>query len=559
MTSPTFLAEPALRDAGARLRRAVHATASQLLPATPDLLATIVFGAGLILLVSGATPGIGWRLRWLDDALPLAVIELSHFSTSVAGVVLVILARALHQRLDAARHVAIVALVVGIVGSLLKGLDYEEAVALTAVLGAVVRAHRQFWRRSSITGEPLTTGWTVAVVAALVGTTWLGFFSYRHIAYSNDLWWQFATRGDAPRFLRATVGVAVAAVGFAVARLMRPAVHVPTPPCEDEIEVVRDILRGSGRSDSNLALLGDKAILFGDRSDSFLMYAVQGRSWVALGDPVGPPDAQRALVSSFRALARRHGGRPVFYGVSSEQLALYAEQGLALHKLGEEARVSLEGWTLDTPEHRRLRTIVRQLERLGCRFEVLEPERARALLPELRRVSDAWLANKRTREKGFSLGRFDERYLAHFPVAVVRREGAVIAFANLWRAGDRRELSVDLMRQVPDAVPGLMDYLFAQLMQWGAREGYRWFSLGMAPLSGFLIDASATRWSRLAALVYEHGEPFYNFRGLRQYKEKFRPEWRPRFLASAGGLALPGAVASITALVSGGLDGVVRK
>ena len=101
------------------------------------------------------------------------------------------------------------------------------------------------------------------------------------------------------------------------------------------------------------------------------MYAVQGRSWVALGDPVGPPDAQRALVSRFRVLARRHGGRPVFYGVSSEQLALYAEQGMGLYKVGEEARVSLDGWTLETPERRRLRTIVRQLERLGCRFEVL--------------------------------------------------------------------------------------------------------------------------------------------------------------------------------------------
>jgi len=249
----------------------------------------------------------------------------------------------------------------------------------------------------------------------------------------------------------------------------------------------------------------------------------------------------------------------VFYGVSSEHLALYAEQGLGLYKLGEEARVPLQGWTLEGPDRRRLRTIVRQLERLGCRFEVLAPEEARSLLAELRQVSDAWLAHKRTREKGFSLGRFDERYLAHFPVAVVRQEGSVIAFANLWSAGDRRELSVDLMRYRPDAVPGLMDYLFAQIMSWGAREGYRWFNLGMAPLSGFQIDASATGWSRLAALVFEHGEPFYNFRGLRSYKEKFRPEWRPRFLASAGGLALPGDVASITALVSGGLDGVLRR
>ena len=141
----------------------------------------------------------------------------------------------------------------------------------------------------------------------------------------------------------------------------------------------------------------------------------------------------------------------------------------------------------------------------------------------------------------------------------MRRDGELIAFANLWRAGDRRELSVDLMRQVPDAVPGLMDYLFAQLMPWGAREGYRWFNLGMAPLSGFRIDASATGWSRLAALVYRAWRAVLQLPGLRSYKEKFRPEWRPRFLASAAGSRYPGDVASITALVSGGLDGVVRK
>jgi phosphatidylglycerol lysyltransferase len=556
MTFPTALAA---RDRATGLRRTLGLALDRVLPATPNLLAIVVFGAGVILLVSGATPGVGWRLRWLDDALPLALIELSHFSASVAGVALVILARALHQRLDTARHLAIVALLVGVAGSLLKGLDYEEALVLTIVLAAVVRARSQFWRRSSITAEPLTTGWTVAVVAAIVGTTWIGFFSYRHVAYDNQLWWQFATRGDAPRFLRATVGVTVAAIGFALARLMRPAVHLPPAPRADELAAVRRILRESGRSESNLALLGDKAILFGDRSESFLMYAVRGHSWVALGDPVGSPDAQRALVSRFRALARRHGGRPVFYGVTAEHLALYAEQGMGLYKLGEEARVSLEGWTLELPERRRLRQIIRQLERQGCRFEVLDPDAARSIIPELRRVSDAWLAHKRAREKGFSLGRFDERYLSHFPVAVVRQNGAVIAFANLWSAGEPRELSVDLMRYLPDAVPGLMDYLFAQIMCWGAREGYRWFNLGMAPLSGIRVDALAPGWSRLAALVYEHGEAFYNFRGLRTYKEKFRPEWRPRFLASPGGLALTGDVASITALVSGGLDGVLRK
>ena len=43
-----------------------------------------------------------------------------------------------------------------------------------------------------------------------------------------------------------------------------------------------------------------------------------------------------------------------------------------------------------------------------------------AILPSLRVISDAWLASKATREKRFSLGRFDERYLSHFPIALVR-------------------------------------------------------------------------------------------------------------------------------------------
>ena len=49
-------------------------------------------------------------------------------------------------------------------------------------------------------------------------------------------------------------------------------------------------------------------------------------------------------------------------------------------------------------------------------------------------MSDDWLAEKATAEKGFSLGFFDEAYLARFPVAVVERDGRIVAFANLWPA-----------------------------------------------------------------------------------------------------------------------------
>jgi phosphatidylglycerol lysyltransferase len=120
-------------------------------------------------------------------------------------------------------------------------------------------------------------------------------------------------------------------------------------------------------------------------------------------------------------------------------------------------------------------------------------------------------------------------------------------------------MSVDLMRHAPDAPHGVMEYLFAELMLWGKAQGYRAFSFGMAPLSGLEDRTLAPLWNRAGAFLFRHGEHFYNFRGLRQYKAKFDPVWEPRYLASPGGLALPRILANVAALVSGGLSGVIAK
>jgi len=296
-----------------------------------------------------------------------------------------------------------------------------------------------------------------------------------------------------------------------------------------------------------------------DHGSGFIMYGIEGRSWIALGDPVGSAVEQEELAWGFREAAYRHGGRPVFYEVSREQLPLYVDLGLTLLKLGEEGRVKLAGFSLEGRERAKLRQPVRMCEKTGCRFAILPATEVENLLPRLRVVSDAWLAMKRTREKGFSLGRFDARYLSNFPMAVVWRGDEIIAFANVLAAGAGEEISIDLMRHLPDAPNGIMDYLFAQLMLWGAAQGYRWFSLGMAPMSGFEARALAPAWQRIGAMLYRHGEHFYNFRGLRRYKEKFQPQWEPRYLAAPGGLALPGVLTNVAALISGGLTGVIAK
>ena len=104
-----------------------------------------------------------------------------------------------------------------------------------------------------------------------------------------------------------------------------------------------------------------------------------------------------------------------------------------------------------------------------------------------------------------------------------------------------------------------MEYLFIELMLWGRQEKYQWFNLGMAPLSGIQDHALAPLWNRLGAFVFRYGDHFYNLKGLRQYKEKFKPEWEPKYLAATGGLALPHILTNVASLISGGIKGVIAK
>jgi phosphatidylglycerol lysyltransferase len=553
------LAAYELRQRRETVSRVAQAAARWLPPLVPRALAVTTFAGGVILLYSGALPAEGSRLGWLGDLLPLSVIELSHFVGSLAGVGLVILAWGIWNRLDGAFHATEILLGAGIAASLLKGLDYEEAVILSVILLALSSARGQFTRRASFLHLPFSPGWTVAVGTVVVTSIWLGLFAFRHVPYRSDLWWQFAVRGDAPRFLRATVGVVAATSAFALVRLFRAAPARVTASTPAELERIAPALALAQRTSAFLALLGDKSLLTNADGTAFVMYGVSGRSWISMGDPVGEPSALAELVWEFRELVDRHDGYPVFYQAAPEHLPLYLDLGLRPLKIGEEALVPLAGFSLEGGSRRGLRRTKRQVEKEGCTFTVLPADEVPALLPQLRTVSDTWLAQKDTREKRFSLGRFDPEYLRQFPVAVVRKEDRLVAFANVWATAARTELSLDLMRYTPDAPEGVMEYLFVELMLWGREQGYAAFSLGMAPLSGIESRSLAPLWNRMNALVFRHGEHFYHFKGLRLYKEKFDPEWSPRYLVAPGGLALPRVIADAAALISGGLKGVVAR
>ena len=140
--------------------------------------------------------------------------------------------------------------------------------------------------------------------------------------------------------------------------------------------------------------------------------------------------------------------------------------------------------------------------------------------------------------------------LDHCPIALVCKDGNILSFANLWCGTSKQEVSIDLMRYGPESPNGIMDFLFLSLFRWAKNDGFRTFNLGMAPLSGIEARPLSPLWAKIGAYVYRHGDQFYSFEGLRRYKEKFHPDWEPRYLMVSSSVALPLILSNVTSLIS---------
>ncbi len=526
----------------------------------PPLLAGLTAFAGLVLLISGATPAAHGRIEWLAQYMPMSLIEGSHLMGSVIGFAMLFVAHGIYNRYDSAYPTVLFLLVSGIVFSLVKGLDYEEATFLAIILPFVVMSRPVFYRPSKISMMELSAGWWIFIVVSMAGLIWLLFFAYKTVDYDSYLWWQIALdiEGDASRSLRSLFVLGLVALAVGLSQMFRPARSILDAPTEDDLTLARRIIGQTSSTNAYLALTGDKTLLFSSRRDAFVMFRQTRRSLIAMGDPVGNSESFAALIWRMRDLADRHKKRLAFYQVSTSYLTNYIDSGMQFARLGEEAVIPLAAFTLEGGRYKQIRQSMTRGEREGLTFSLLEAQDVPVYEAELSAISDSWLKSRQTREKTFSLGFYRADYIRRFPVALVRQGGRIIAFANVWASDDKQELSVDLMRHTDDAPQGTMDFLFGHLLVWGKAQGYAAFNLGMAPMVGFMSHRLAPFWTKWGAFVYAHGERFYHFKGLHAFKNKFHPLWRPRYLAYTDGSVVSFLI-EIAILIAGGVKGLFRK
>jgi len=530
------------------------------LAAAPTLSAGAALVGGVVLLASGATPTDPGRLALLIDVLFPALIDASHLASSLLGLVLILLAFGLRARLGAAWAATIGCLVLAAALAPLKGFNLEETALLSLLLLFVAPFRAAFPRTARLSRMEITPGWLLSAAALLAGAGFLGWWSFHSVGNMDQPLLRMLADADTERAIRSSVGAAILLMAVGIWRLFATAA-TPAVAGEDDPNFarVRAILASaeSAEPESNLALLGDKRFIFSDSGESFLMFGVRGRSWVAMGPPVGRRCESLELLWRFREMADAHAARPGLYGIDPEDLADVVELGFFVQKIGESASIPLEDFSLAGRRREVLRRNWRKAGEAGARFEIAPP--GSAPLAQLKPISDAWLATHAGAEKGFSLGGFIPRYVNEFPVALVWFEDRIIAFATLWPSSSHSSFSMDLMRYSEGGPKNIMDFLFVELLTWGREQGYRAFDFGVAPLAGLEDRPLAPIMSRVGRLLFERGEDFYNFRGVRRYKDKYDPLWRPRYIAAPHRWQIPFLLADAGLLSSGGMAGLTRK
>jgi phosphatidylglycerol lysyltransferase len=296
---------------------------------------------------------------------------------------------------------------------------------------------------------------------------------------------------------------------------------------------VRHFIKQCGGNQlSHLILLNDKKIFWAEQGQVLISYKKIANKYVVLGDPIGHKNSITKAIKEFEMYCNENKVIPVFYQVSPRFLSEYEKNGYRFFKLGEEAKVKLEDFSIAGKQGAKIRTRRNKFERKGYQFHVIQPPFSEKLLNEMEEVSNSWLGSRK--EKGFSVSFFSKNYVSLFPTAFLRcPEGKLIAFATLARdyIKGKETVSIDLMRHIESSPHGTMDVLFTSIFLWAQEEDYKVCSLGMTPLSNVGEHKNSLPSEKAARFIFLHSKFAYKFKGLKEFKSKFAHEWEEKYLA----------------------------
>ncbi|MEF9990887.1 MAG: bifunctional lysylphosphatidylglycerol flippase/synthetase MprF [Romboutsia sp.] len=519
-------------------------------------LVILVMSAGVVLLVSQAMPATLDRVGIMRKIVGLKVMYMSGGMSIIIGFLLVAISSVITFRSKSAYKITMILVALGGIMSLFKGFDYEECIYLIIVAIILRVSKKQFYREGFI----MRWGKIIRDVVILFSFQifyLLVVYNNLHLKIASNSIFSLSKYHNIVYMKK--IGY-ISSIGFLCALIFLIALYyfnnknnfpkVRLYECRDKVENILNKYKGS--SVTHFIYLNDKYIYMNKDEDVMIQYQIFANKIAVLGNLVGNEDKFFETIQQFYEIADIYGYTPVFCSIDEKMIPYLHETGYEFMKLGEEARVDLKQFTLEGRKMKSVRNALSRVEKEGYIFEIVYPPFSDDLLRQIKAVSDEWIDGRK--EKGFSVGFFDENYLNHDAIAVVKdKDNKIKGFTNLMPMYDNGEtLSIDLMRFSKDSSNGVMDFIFVNLFKYGQENGYVEFNMGMAPLSNVGRSKYSFLSEKIASKVYSHGQHFYSFEGLKRFKEKYCESWDGRYIAYKKKTSLIFTMIQVICLVSKG-------
>ena len=510
--------------------------------------AILIFALGIVNIISVLTPALPERMSLLKDYMFVGFVSFSNSFVFVAGLFLLVTAAFMLRGLRTAWWFAIALSALSIFGHITKGIDYEEATIALLIIGSLIATRKQYYVKTNprLGTVGLQTAMLSMGAVMLYGVVGFYFLDKRHFHIDFNIFQSFRYTLQnffligsndliphdtfARDFIYMIKISGFASISFLVYSLVRPYVF-RISSTEEEISRARSLVDQFGNSALDFfKTYSDKFIFAPPDINAFISYRVSRNFAVVLENPVAENrEMMKKCITSFSKYCYENGLKDIYYRVPKESLPVYNELSRKSLFLGQEGIVDLESFTLEGGEKKSIRNALNKIKEQGYTTHINTPPLRDGLIQKLKAVSEEWLKLTEREEIIFSQGMFVEKEIKEQTViSIENSEEKIIAFLNIIPDYTKNEGTYDLLRKTADAPNGIMDHILVELFKYFKANGIRYVNLGFAPMSGLNDPHNFTEKSMKFA--YEKIRSFAHYKGQRDYKEKFNPQWNDKFL-----------------------------
>ena len=512
------------------------------------IISLLIFLAGIlniysVLFVYHRHPSLSFQ----EALLPPEIVSISRTFTLLIGVFLLYLARALWQRKRRAWGLSLFLLFTSFFSHLFKGADIEDLLFLSIPFILLIYFRSLYTIQSTRITFSDSFKTSLSVLFFLFVYSFLGYYLFQEKfhqtvtpqAIAQDYLYNVFGLGKdvltptnrmARWFEDSLSIVGISAIILEIGVIFAPLLE-KEKPTEEEKELARQLVFKYGYNPlASLALMDDKNYFFAQNRKCFIAYKMSGGVAVALGDPIGEKRQLKNCLLEFTGEMNNRGITPAFVGCLQNYESTYQSCGYKYHKVGENAIILTDKFSLEGPQNSDSRHAVTRMEREGVTYEWYTfdqiPWRVTKDLDNLHR---AWLNSKKGPAGTFSTDFYPlPVYTEGRLMAVYSQSKKLIAALTFFPYKNKEAQTSELLIRDQKAPNGIMEASIAQAIFHFKEEEVKEVNLGMTLLINTDDDSFALKAvDRLATIM----KLFFDYKALHLFKKRFNPSWQNTYLA----------------------------